>query len=103
MGIAFGVFNAGITLGYFFVAVVVLPHIAVRRRWVRVAAVLFFVTCGITHADMAVHGLYDYWPAGVEMHAFVTHAVQVVSVWAFVIGIYLEFVSDPKKRSAGSR
>lgn len=99
MNIFFALLNFGITLGYLFVAVAVIPHMALSRMWVRAAAVGFFVTCGITHMEMAVYALLN------QHHIFTTftvvnHSVQVIAVWAFVIGLYLEFIKDAERGSS---
>jgi hypothetical protein len=98
MSISYALFNIGITLAYFFVASAVMPNVAVSRRWVTIAAVGFFTTCGFTHLDMAVHAITGApeWP---EWHMWVNHLVQLFAAWAFVIGLYFEFVTDKRNGS----
>lgn len=90
MTVYFAVTNFGITIGYLFIAVAVVPHIAVKRTWVRIAAVLLFLTGGITHGMMAVDALIGHHP--ITPLSQVNHTVQVLAVWGFVYGLYRQFV-----------
>jgi signal transduction histidine kinase len=82
------VFAAGVALGYFALAFVVLPRIDLVdatpgfRRAFRIGGVAFFAGCGLTHTHIAVHA------AGngelVAWHEVVFHALQFVGVWVFV-------------------
>lgn len=93
MNVLFALVNFGITLGYLFVAVAVLPNIDVRRWWVRWSAIMFFLTCGITHGEMAVYALLNKHHI-ITLFSAINHTIQVVAVWFFVVGLYLEFVQE---------
>lgn len=91
----FAVTNAGIFLGYIFVALVIVPAFPVRMLQTKVGGFFFFLTCGLTHLELAVHG---YMARGftertmLSWHMLAIHAVQVFAVWLFVWGLYQEFV-----------
>lgn len=87
--------NLGITLGYLLCAVAVLPYVSVSRWWIKVSGILFFVTCGITHASMGLGSVVgDHSIVFHSAPMIINHIIQVVAVWVFVAGLYLEFVRD---------
>jgi len=86
--------NLGITLAYLFVGLVVVPYFDVKRNWVKWAGMVFFITCGLTHLEMAHHALFGAEHHPLTWFTITNHTVQVVATWIFVIGMYLEFVSD---------
>lgn len=88
--------NIGIMLGYVFVAIFIAPKISVELVRTKVGGIWFFVTCAFTHAEMASHALFSNGLSLNEMlsvHMLVIHLTQVVAVWLFVSGLYVEFVS----------
>lgn len=96
--IAYALLNAGITAGYVFVGIAVAPSFDLKRNWAKWAGMLFFITCGITHLEMAYYSLWmGSIHAGVTLFSFANHLVQVVAVWSFVIGLYLEYVTDKRE------
>jgi|ERR1043165_3067628 hypothetical protein len=71
--------NLAIVSGY-----VVVPFTLLGRRMpmtlrVRAAGILFFGTCAITHLAMAL--FWPLWPA-----LILSHVLQAIAVWYFVIG-----------------
>lgn len=89
--------NIGIFAGYIFAATAVAPRLLVRLRRTQVGGVLFFLTCGLTHLELAVHsathveiGLSEF----TSWHMVGIHLVQVVAVWMFLTGIYRELTTD---------
>ena len=85
--------NVGIFLGYVFVAAVVMPAMPVRLLVTKIGGALFFITCGLTHLELAIHSLREPPAASlVSWHMLVIHSVQVVAVWLFIAGLYQEFV-----------
>lgn len=93
--IAFTLANMGIFCGYLFIAFVVVPAFDVTRWFTKVGGFFFFVTCGFTHLELASHlWLTDGLPRSemTSWHMTAIHTVQVVAVWLFVIGLYVEFV-----------
>lgn len=94
-GVLFLVENLGIFAGYVFLAAVVVPRVTVRLHRTRVGGILFFFTCGLTHLEQALHYLYAgevFRDFATSWHMLLIHTVQVVSVWMFVTGLYLELV-----------
>lgn len=93
--VVFGVSNIGIFLGYVFVGLIVVPHFPVRLAQTKIGGFFFFMSCGLTHLELAIHaflrGGLDY-PSMLSWHMLTIHAVQVLSVWVFVWGLYQEFV-----------
>lgn len=87
--------NLGIVVGYTFLAVAVVPRAAARLRRTKIGGVVFFFTCALTHLELAIHAAFS---GGVTLdellswHMAVIHLVQVISVWAFVTGLYIENV-----------
>lgn len=81
-------FNMTIVAGYLAVPLTVLRLIPMKRN-VRMAGVMFFLTCAVTHIYMAIgppaghHS--DATPDAVIM--LINHFVQAVAVWAFVLGL----------------
>lgn len=91
---AFFVANIAIFLGYLFVAVFVMPHFPVKLLKTKIGGVVFFVTCGLTHIEHALHtfggGEYERGDL-LSWHMLVIHVIQAISVWFFVTGLYEEF------------
>lgn len=88
--------NVAITLGYVFLAAVVVPRITVRLHRTRWGGIGFFLLCGLHHLDNVFHYLYE--PTAEVQHIYVAwHMIlvdvpQAVCVWLFVSGLYIEFV-----------
>lgn len=91
--------NLAITSGYLFIAAFIAPNFKVRLLRTRIGGALFFLTCGLTHLEMALHAAFEPDRPFSEMftswHMFVIHTVQAASVWSFVTGLYREFVGLP--------
>ena len=56
-------------------------------RLARLAALVFFVACALTHVELAVHSLIgevsdQSWMA--QWHGFLIHGAQAVAGWAFL-------------------
>lgn len=87
--------NLAILFGYLFLSIHIAPKIAVKLRRTKVGAVLFFLTCGITHAELMAHAITDQ--LDLEPHmlgpvGLTVHVIQAFAVWLFVSGLYSEFV-----------
>lgn len=92
---AFFLSNLGIFGGYLFVAFVVVPSMQVELVQTKAGGFFFFLTCGLTHLELAIH---SYVRGGLDLanllswHMLTIHCVQVIAVWLFVWGLYQEFV-----------
>lgn len=88
--------NIGIVLGYLFLALYVVPKATVKLRRTKFGGIGFFVTCAMTHFDQALHTWINpdeaYRHIASEWHMLLIHGAQVVFVWLFVTGLYLEYV-----------
>lgn len=95
MPLVFVLVNLGIVAGYMFLAGVVVPRTNAQLRSTRWGGVVFFLTCGLTHLELAVHAAADQPITLADFeswHMLAVHVVQVIAVWFFVIGLYREFV-----------
>lgn len=93
----FVVANMGIFAGYVFAATAVAPRLLVRLRRTKVGGIIFFLTCGLTHLELAVHAATHVdidTPEFTSPHMVAIHLVQVVAVWMFLTGIYRELTID---------
>lgn len=92
----FIVSNVGITLGYIFMAAVVVPRVTLHLKRTRYGGIGFFLLCGLHHLDGVFHVIFQSTvPVGqvmVEWHMLLIDIPQAISVWAFVTGLYLELV-----------
>lgn len=89
--------NLGIFFGYLFVAVKVAPNFKISKLYTKIGGIVFFVTCGLTHADLALHAWAQEaitYNDFVSPHMLGIHFVQVIAVWVFVLGLYNEFVRE---------
>lgn len=93
----YAVLNIIITMSYIFIAVVIAPHLAISRAWVKWVGAAFFLTCGLTHLEMAIIELTLHHHPGPSPFTYVNHSVQAVAVISFVVGLYLETVVDTKR------
>lgn len=92
--------NFGIALSYLFVAVAVLPYSELKRAWIRWSGVGFFITCGFTHTAMGLGSLMgDHHLLFESGFMLVNHVLQLVATWIFVVGLYIEFVVDPRREA----
>lgn len=71
--------NLAIVAGYLAVPFTKLGRRIPMTAGVRVAGMLFFATCAITHLAMAM-----FWP--LRWPLIVDHIVQAAAVWYFVLG-----------------
>ena len=95
----FIVANLGITIGYLFLAVRILPAMNPTTWQRKVGGFLFFFTCGLTHAFMALMALYHiHWHDTLPWWFWLNHIVQFVAVWVFIWGLYIEFVERGKTK-----
>lgn len=95
MRFIFIVANTAIALGYMFVAVFVAPNFGIRLTRTKIGGVLFFVTCGLTHLELALHTLMREPLTIAELtswHMLTIHVVQAFSIWFFVTGLWQEFI-----------
>ena len=88
--------NVGIMIGYVFLAAFVVPRATVHLRRTRIGGIGFFITCGLHHLENVAHLLIDgSMPVGRAMtsvHMLLIDIPQLVFVWMFVTGLYLEAV-----------
>lgn len=95
-GWAFVLSNLAITMGYVFLAAVVIPRITVRLHRTRWGGIGFFLLCGLHHLDNVFHFLLQGTDRidhiFVEWHMLLIDVPQAVCVWAFVTGLYIELV-----------
>lgn len=81
--------NLAVVAGYLAVPMTALRLVPMRTR-TRVAGVVFFVTCAITHAFMAFAGADHGQRTPVFWLMLVNHLVQAAAVWMFVLGLAAE-------------
>lgn len=82
--------NLIIVAGYVIVPFTLLGRRMPMTRPVRVAGILFFATCAITHLSMAL--LWPMWWLLV-----LNHVVQAAAVWYFVLG-FSRLIRDAEAR-----
>lgn len=87
--------NLAIASGYIYAASAVVPQMKARRWQTKVGGILFFLTCGLTHLELALHaaaetagGLSDFE----SWHMIAIHLVQACAVWLFLTSLYRELV-----------
>lgn len=99
--LAFVLSNLSIFSGYLFIALVLVPNYRVRFWYTKLGGFLFFLTCGFTHLELAVHAWFDGGlplPEMTSWHMMGVHVVQAAAVWMFVVGLYVEFVRPQLRR-----
>lgn len=114
--VTLGLLAGSVALGYFTIAVVIAPRIKMPSagdrfvRVVRIAAVAFFLGCGMTHVHIVGHSLGLGAPRAVESHEIVFHVLQAIGAWLFIIGalrkLELHIVPSPgrqEERATASR
>jgi hypothetical protein len=88
--------NIGITAGYIFLALGVLPRVTVHLTRTKVGGVGFFLLCGLHHLDNVFHYLFQgkqhVEHVFTEWHMIAIDVPQFVCVWLFVTGLYIELV-----------
>lgn len=94
--------NMMIALGYVVAATSAVPgynpvlwtKIRVRRTRTQVAGFVFFVSCAVTHVEIAVHALTGITTADLVSWHMIAHVVvQLVAVFTFLHGIYSELLT----------
>lgn len=88
--------NMIIFFGYFVIAAYIAPRINLQRWSTRIGGVIFFITCGLTHLELAVHvnsSWPDYWRS---WHMLLIHPIQAVAVAVFIRGLYLELLANDR-------
>lgn len=95
MMLFFALLNLVIVFGYLFVAFFVMPYMDIRK-WTKIWGALFFLTCALTHIELATHAYlnepFGFLAGHVDWHMWLVHIPQAFSVWGFVTGLYREFV-----------
>lgn len=88
--------NVGITLGYIFLAVAVVPRVRLHLKRTLAGGVGFFVLCGLHHLlgvfDVLFMGHTGMREGMLDIQMLVVDIPQVVAVWLFVTGLYIELV-----------
>ena len=90
----FIVSNLGITAGYVFLAVMVVPRATIRMTRTRIGGIGFFLLCGLHHLENVFHlvlapdaKVIDVFT---DLHMLLIDVPQAICVWSFVTGLYLE-------------
>lgn len=92
-------FNLAILGGYLFASFYIGPRVQGTRTFTKIMGSLFFLTCGLHHAEGAA--LISTAPStSVESmlarpHMLVIDGVQAVSIWGFVVGLAVDFIVRP--------
>lgn len=97
MRFLFSLLNIGIFSGYLFVAIFIMPALSVQMKRTKIGGPLFFLTCGLTHLDLAIHSWTQTPMDYTSLHALGIHIPQFIAVYMFFSGIYLEFVKGKAK------
>lgn len=92
--VVFVLANLVIVAGYVIVPFTLLGRKVPMTRPVRIAGILFFATCALTHLSMAL-----FWPLWWALVA--SHVVQACSVWYFVLGFSRLIRDADAKRRPG--
>jgi hypothetical protein len=87
--------NLAITAGYFLLAFAVVPQVRIQLLRTKIGGIGFFLTCGLTHANMALQSVINHdhmsmAEMAVQWHMLAIHIPQAVAVWLFVTGIFIE-------------
>lgn len=85
--------NLIIVGGYVIVPFTLLGRRMPMTRPVRVAGIVFFATCAITHLSMAL-----FWP--LWWWLVFSHAIQAAAVWYFVLG-FSRLIRDAQVQRRG--
>jgi hypothetical protein len=70
-----------------------MPAMPVRLLITKIGGTGFFITCGLTHFEQTIHTILV--PKATDLiswHMVIIHAVQVITVWMFIYGLYQEYV-----------
>ena len=88
----FVIANLAITGGYAYLALAVVPKVAIEMRRTQLGGIGFFLLCGATHLGMAWTALVDehYARMATSWHMLAVHVPQAVCVWLFVTGVFIE-------------
>lgn len=88
----FAIINLGIFCGYVFLSAFIAPKLKVEYLITKIGGALFFLTCGLTHLELAAHSWSNTPFDLTSWHMLAVHVPQLLSVWLFVGGLYKEFV-----------
>lgn len=98
--------NLAITLGYVFLATVVVPRVTARLPRTRYGGIAFFLLCGMHHLENVGHVLFQPTEPVAEvmlsLHMLLIDIPQAIAVWCFVTGLYLEMARWGPWRAAGN-
>lgn len=86
-GFVFYLSNLVIVSGYLAAALVITRRKKGLSRAVRVAGLAFFLLCGLTHIELALHAYGETLigvDGGVSWHMLAIHIPQGLSIWAFL-------------------
>lgn len=78
--------NVGIAAAYLVIGGVIIPQLRLRR-WAGLFAIGFFVTCALTHFDVAFHAVTEHTHWMIEPHMWAIHVAQLVVDWGFIIAM----------------
>lgn len=87
--------NVMITAGYVFLALGVVPRVAIQLTRTKIGGIGFFLLCGLTHLNMALMAVMQnnhdsYANESTSWLMLAIHIPQAICVWLFVTGIYVE-------------
>jgi hypothetical protein len=89
--------NFIISAGYLTIVMTVAPYFKVDAD-AKLGAIIFFLTCSMTHVEMGVHTLADSNGLSLDdltsWHMLAIHTVQPVALWRFVFGLQSAAVVD---------
>jgi hypothetical protein len=98
--------NIVIVLGYLAAGFYLGSRIHGTSFVTRTAGALFFASCAFHHLDMAVHLSADphiqLGEAVTSAHMLIVDVAQAVSVWVFLVSIYIDLVVRPRRVYTGN-
>lgn len=78
--------NGGIAAAYVVIGAWIIPQLRLRH-WATLSGAAFFITCALTHVELAIHGLVFRPEWMVDAHMWVVHVAQLVVDWAFIVAM----------------
>lgn len=78
--------NVGVAAAYVVIGAVVIPQLRLRP-FARFAGIGFFLTCALTHVELAAHVVTTRASWLVSPHMWAIHLIQLVVDWAFIVAM----------------
>ena len=82
----FAAVNVAIAGAYVVIGAVIIPQLRLRRVAILLGAG-FFLTCALTHVEMALHAVLEQPSWLVAPHMWAVHVAQVVVDWGFILAM----------------